>query len=205
MRRALWVISAGSIVGVLMAWWSRSRRMATDCAEGSELGTQSAAYAERLLISSREELGRADTKASILLATAAAVIAAVVAGVVAGGWSPAMLTGWYELLWWVSTGLAGLAMLLLAGAVYPRTAPRRDGQPTVVAYYGDVVQFNDHSALRAALERSAPRDIDRLTDQIYHVSRIVRRKYRLIRDGMWTLLAATLGSCLAVGLQMWRT
>jgi Family of unknown function (DUF5706) len=160
------------------------------------------AYAERVLTWGREELNRADTKASILLAGSIAVVAAVIAGVVAGGWSPTMLTGWREPLWWAGTAAASVAVLLLAAAIYPRTK-RRGGQHSVIAFYGDVVRLTDRTVLLAALERSARRDVDRLIDQIYQVSRIVKRKYRLLALGMWALLASATGCCLAVLLQAW--
>jgi Family of unknown function (DUF5706) len=160
------------------------------------------AYAERVLGWGREELNRADTKASILLAGSIAVVAAVIAGVIAGGWSPTMLTDWREPLWWAGTAAAGVAILFLAAAIYPRTK-RRGGQPSVIAYYGDVVGLTDRIELLTALERSARRDVDRLIDQIYQVSRIVKRKYRLLALGMWTLLVSTTGCCLAVLLEVW--
>jgi hypothetical protein len=150
-------------------------------------------YAERVLAWGREELTRADTKASILLAGSVAVIAAVVAGVVAGGWTPTELTRWRELVWWAATVAAGLAVLLLAAAIYPRTM-RRNGRPQAIAYYGDVVALKDRNELRTALERSARRDMDRLIDQVYQVSRIVKRKYRLLASGMWVLLVSAVGS-----------
>jgi hypothetical protein len=161
------------------------------------------AYAERVLAWGREELTRADTKASILLAGSVAVIAAVIAGVVAGGWTPTELTEWREPVWWAAAVAAGLAVLLLAAAIYPRTM-RRTGQPQVIAYYGDVVALKDRNELRTALERSARRDMDRLIDQVYQVSRIVKRKYRLLASGMWVLLVSAIGSSLAVLVEAWK-
>jgi hypothetical protein len=160
------------------------------------------AYAERVLTWGREELNRADTKASILLAGSIAVVAAVIAGVVAGGWSPTMLTDWREPLWWVGAATASAAILLLSAAIYPRTK-RRDGQPSVIAFYGDVVRLTDRIELLTALQRSARRDVDLLVDQIYQVSRIVKRKYRLLALGMWALLASATWCCLAVLLEAW--
>jgi Family of unknown function (DUF5706) len=160
------------------------------------------AYAERVLAWGREELNRADTKASILLAGSVAVVAAVIAGVIAGGWLPTMLTDWREPLWWTGTAAAIVAILLLAAAIYPRTK-RRDGRSSVIAYYGDVVGLTDRTELLIALERSARRDVDRLIDQIYQVSRIVKRKYRLLALGMWSILVSAAGCCLSVLLEVW--
>jgi hypothetical protein len=45
-------------------------------------------YARLLLAEAREELGRADQKASLLLAAASVAIAAIVTGLVGSGWKP---------------------------------------------------------------------------------------------------------------------
>jgi hypothetical protein len=113
-----------------------------------------------------------------------------------------MLTDWREPLWWVGAATASAAILLLSAAIYPRTK-RRDGQPSVIAFYGDVVRLTERIELLTALQRSARRDVDLLIDQIYQVSRIVKRKYRLLALGMWALLASATWCCLAVLLEAW--
>jgi Family of unknown function (DUF5706) len=204
--RRPWVMAVGAVVAWLLVGWRWRRRGTVNDAEGhGDRGEpRTIAYAESVLAAAREELNRADTKASILLAATAAVIAAIIAGTVAGDWSPTRLTGWQEGLWWAATAVAGLAVLLLAAAIYPRTKRQRGGRPDAVAYYGDVVTFSDHQELRAALERSAPRDMDQLTDQVYEVGWIVVRKYRLLAAGMWALLISALGCSLAVAPGAWR-
>jgi hypothetical protein len=203
--------SWGVAVGVALAWLVARRRWSwkgtvndvgrhpKDLNESRIIG-----HVEPMLTAAREELSRADMKASILLTATGAVIAAIVAGAVAGDWSPTRLTGWREVLWWVATAAAGSAVLLLAAAVYPRTKRPRGSRPDTIAYYGDLAIFAGHEELRAALEQSAVRDVDRLTDQVYQVGRIVARKYRLLAAGMWALLIAAVGCCLAVALEAWR-
>jgi Family of unknown function (DUF5706) len=202
----MWVVAVSAVVAGLIAGWRRRRRGTVNDVEGHEEGGEARAItsAEPVLAAVREELNRADTKTSILLAATAAVIAAILAGTVAGDWSPTQLTGWREVLWWAATAVAGVAVLLLAAAIYPRTKRQRGGRSDAIAYYGDVVIFSDHQELRAALERSARRDMDRLTDQVYQVGRIVVRKYRLLAAGMWALLVSAVGCSLAVALEAWR-
>lgn len=207
MRRRSWLLAVGVIVAWLLAGRRWSRR-----ATGNAVGDQddalkesrAIAYAGPVLAASREELNRADMKASILLTATGAVIAAIVAGAVAGDWSPTRLTGWREMLWWVATAAAAAAVLLLAAAVYPRTKRLRASRPDTVTYYGDLASFKSHQELRAALEQSAVRDLDRLTDQVHQVGRIVVRKYRLLAVAMWALFMSAIGCCLAVALEAWH-
>lgn len=206
MRRRSWVVAVGVVVAGLLTGRRQWRSRAVNDVEDHEGRRESRAiaYAESVLAAAREELNRADMKASILLSATAAVIAAIIAGMVAGDWSPTRLTGWREVLWWAATAVAGMAVLLLAAAIYPRAKRQRGGRPDAVAYYGDVVIFSGHQELRAALEQSAVRDMDRLTDQVYQVGRIVVRKYRLLVAGMWALLMSAVACCLAVALEAWR-
>ena len=116
-------MTAGAVAAALSAWRKKERRStANHMKQGEAAGSTATAYTEQVLIWGREELNRADTKASILLAGSVAVIAAVIAGVVAGGWSPTKLTEWREPLWWAGTATAGVAVLLFASAIYPRPA-----------------------------------------------------------------------------------
>lgn len=156
-------------------------------------------YAERLLTTGREELHRADTKVSIIFASASAVIVTLMAAALAGGWSPTRLAGPPVLLWWVSTAIAFLAVVLMSATLYPRTRrPGRSGPP--ITFYGDVARFQDPKALRAALERSATHEFEQLIDQVMQVSRIVELKYRLLAMSMWALLISALGCGLAMML-----
>ncbi|MGH8931048.1 MAG: Pycsar system effector family protein [Egibacteraceae bacterium] len=154
-------------------------------------------YAERLLATTREELHRADAKASIVFASASAVIVTLMAATLAGGWSPARLAGSRALLWWAGAAVACAAVVLMGAAVYPRGASARYSGPPL-AFYGDVARFADPAALRSALERSAPRELEQLVDQLMRVSRIVRLKYRLLAFSMWALLLSASGCGLAM-------
>lgn len=162
---------------------------------------QVVAYVTRLFTTAREELHRADTKAAILLAGSTAVVAALLSASISGGWSPTRLGGAFVMVWWASTLAAGVAVALLAAAIYPRI--RRTGtSPPATAYFADIAAYTDIAALRTALPRSAAQEFEETLTQLWRISRIVLVKYRLIVAGMWTLLIAAVGCCSAVALQV---
>lgn len=61
--------------------------------------------AKVLLAESREELTRADGKASLLLAALGIGLSAILGAVLAGNWAPFVLASPWEAIWW--TGAAG--------------------------------------------------------------------------------------------------
>ena len=141
------------------------------------------AIAERgadILRAAREELARADAKATTLFATAGVAVGAVLSGVISGQWSPMRLRGdtaqWF---WWAGAAAAAVALACLAAAVYPRTR-RRGRNSKITAYFGDAARLSHdelaHSLTRATSTRST-------VDQLYEISRIVERKYALLKIG----------------------
>lgn len=146
-----------------------------------------------LLRTAREELARADAKATTLFATAGVAVSAVLGGVVSGQWSPTRLHGdlarW---TWWMGTAVTAVALVCLAAAVYPRTRRRgRDGR--ITAYFGDVTRRTSAELAHALARESGAANT---ADQVYEVSRIVERKYTLIKvafcaTGLGALLCAT--------------
>lgn len=88
--------------------------------------------------------------------------------------------------------MTAVALVCLAAAVYPRTR-RRGRDSRITAYYGDVTR-----RIPAELARALAREPGAATtaDQVYKVSRIVERKYALIKVafgaiGLGALLCAT--------------
>lgn len=156
-----------------------------------------------ILAETREEVNRADTKASILLGAIGIAVSGVVgdmvngvvSGVVSGAWGAS-----WPWLRWTAVGAAFLSVTLLLMALYPRRIRLR--RPLVNAYFGDVVAHSDPRALRAALERPSPDELGRLTDQIHTISRIVSTKYRLIQLALWCLAISVLSGVLTVAAAM---
>lgn len=145
--------------------------------------------ARELLDRTRAEVDRADNKASIVLAAVLAVAGALVATGVAVGWSPARSPVLVQVFFWPGAlgGLAGIA--LLGAAVYPRMRVHPPETRTL-GYFGDVVALRSVDGLRAALRDPAARSFDGAVDQIWQVSHIVDRKYRLIRGAVLGLTSS---------------
>jgi pycsar effector protein len=148
-------------------------------------------YATSLLSNAREEIGRADAKASILLATSGVAAGALLAGLVAGSWSPLQLQAAIQWVWWLGIVESAIGICCLALAVYPRERKSGTGISGFVVYYGDVVTYSTTAELVTALNRSAETNIERVADQLRHICWIANQKYTLLRWGMIGLFLAT--------------
>jgi hypothetical protein len=136
--------------------------------------------AERLLSTVREDLGRADSKAAVLLSGTLAL--------------PAFLVGWHGAPGWqglVDLTLVGagvlwaVAVTALVGALMPRTGTvrGRDG----VTYFGDLVASHDLAGLSARVAEAGRDTAGWLLVQAVDVSSILSAKYRAIRWGVGSL------------------
>lgn len=155
-------------------------------------------YAASLLAECREEVDRADKKASILLAATGVGIGALLAGLIAGKWSPFQLKDAIQWLWWTGVAATAGGLWYLACAVYPRTRRRGVDKPESVAYFGDVLAFPTTAELTSAIAHSSEVSLTRLADQVRQVSLIVDRKYAYIRRAMWLLFSAAICCALSV-------
>jgi len=162
-------------------------------------------YAKSLLGTAREEIDRADAKASILLAASGVVAGALMAGLIAGTWTPLKLPATIQWLWWLGSAEASVGIWCLAWVVYPRYPKRETEIPWAVGYYGDVLAFSAIPQLVDALQRSAETNVERVADQLWHISRIVNNKYRFVRWGMRMLFLAILTTSAAVVINLWVT
>ncbi len=173
-----------------------------------------------LLRETREELAKADSKASILLAGSGIAFGAVLA---AGdkAWFPDQLTHHSaRVVAWIAVAATMLGIILVGAAVKPRlrSEPRRTGR---VDYFGDVVthrprwwhllgrkqalaQGREQFSYRLSKASGTDDYRKRLDDQIWHISHIADRKYRLISIGMWLYaVAAISGICGLVLEKQW--
>jgi len=137
-------------------------------------------YTERLLAETREELTRADAKASILFAAFGVVVAAVLAGIVSGDWAPADLAQLATVVFWLGTGAAVVSFVALAYTLWPRI--EHEDLKVPISYFGHVRAYRkaDRAALRQALERGSQND-DRTIEQLAVISDIVHAKFVGIR------------------------
>jgi hypothetical protein len=152
--------------------------------------------AKVLLSESREELTRADGKASLLLAALGIGISAILAAILAGDWSPFKLAEPYQGCWWAGSFFAGVSFGCLCLAVYPRVT--HGSASRGVTYFGDVAGLQTVNELRSALKRSQTALAERSVTQLHVIARIADRKYRFIRWGLQALGAAILLTVAAV-------
>jgi len=154
-------------------------------------------YLTDLLEDTREELGRADAKAALLLAGAGVAVGALLAGLLNGRWVPFALDNRIEWLWWLGVASTAAGIYSIAAAVYPRIQRSPGSDPGTLAYYGDVAAYKDIDSFRRAIEQPLdPRK--RLMSQTYVVCKIAQRKYMLIQHGMRFLAFAILACTAAI-------
>lgn len=150
------------------------------------------AHASTLLTETREEISRADQKASILLGAATVAFSVIVAPLAAaGGWKPTELAAAFEVIFWGGVGASALGFLLLGLAVYPRSTTsrlffwlrgaRRPERHERADYFGDLAEATSleearHMTLAAAADR-----LDRTVSQSWTLSKLVTTKYAYTR------------------------
>jgi hypothetical protein len=170
-------------------------------------------YKDSLLRETREELGKADAKASILLAASGIGATALLTVGSTATWYPGHLKhSPAPLFAWLAVGL-GLAGIFFVGlAVKPRLNPSpRRGQPP--HYFGDVDEYypkwwqrkcRDELMTRgreeydkAIASASGGEYEKRLDEQIWVLSHIASRKYRLVSAGMRLFALAGVAALIA--------
>ncbi|MFF7749560.1 Pycsar system effector family protein [Streptomyces sp. NPDC007971] len=148
--------------------------------------------AERLLSTVREDLGRADSKAAVLLSGTLALPAFLIGWHGAPGWhGPADLTLVLAAVLWAG------AVIALIGVLMPRTRTVRGRNG--VTYFGDLAASRDLEALAAQVAEAGHDPAEWLLVQAVDVSSILSAKYRAIRWGMGSL-ALSAALALAWGL-----
>lgn len=150
------------------------------------------AHASDLLAETREELARADQKASILLGAATVALGLVAAPLAAAdGWKPADLELEFEAVFWTGVGMAVLGLLLLGLAVYPLTATsrlffwlRRSKRPVRherADYFGDLAEADSLDTAKRMTFAAAGDRFDRTVSQSWILSKVVTTKYAYTR------------------------
>jgi hypothetical protein len=154
-----------------------------------------------LLANIRDELNRADSKASLLLAAVGVIIGALLGGISSSRWTPMSLGAGEQALWWAGVVAAAVGVLLISASVYPRIRLRatpRSGSPS---YYADVAAYPDVDAFRHAIGE-APDVRERLLTQSYVLARIVEGKYLQLQRALLSLLVAIIACALAIALNV---
>lgn len=136
-----------------------------------------------MLAEARTEVSYADHKASMVLAALGIGFGAVVGGLLAGDWKPSD-QGRGEWLWWLGAATALAAVTCAAAAVWPRYSNRTDPG---VYYWGQVARLPSYEDMCKKLDDPSRDDSDRRRHQLWALSKIVMRKYRLLR---WAFVLA---------------
>ncbi len=144
-----------------------------------------------LLAEAREEILKADQKASSILTTLGIGFGAITGGLLAGNWTPATLHGFRQVSWWMGAFSAVLSVWAAASAIWPRytKVDAKDG----ITFWGHVATFDTLAAFTEALNKTGVDDGYRTRHQLWRISKIVDKKFCLIR---WSLAL----SGVAVGL-----
>lgn len=148
---------------------------------------------EHLLHKNREEIERADGKASML------VIGALTTGALVVQWAlnhvdhassiGQFLVGVGAILWLTS-------LVLLGATIYPRMSTKRDKR--AVTYFADVHHAAETSTLGQYVREAAEDRLSWLLIQVTDTSRIVVIKYRCLRLAICLLGGA--GACVVGGI-----
>ncbi|MFD5556189.1 Pycsar system effector family protein [Streptomyces sp. NPDC127068] len=146
-------------------------------------GDDGAALSRELVAQNHQEIGRADGKAAVLLATGATLLGLLLARRPSGA-TPA------PPLWWCATVMTTGALLLLLMALVPRTTALTEGPVPVLAYYEDVLSAQAGAVLYAGLGRGGADPCPRLLRALTGTSRVARAKNRCVRGGVLALLPA---------------
>ncbi|MGW3040182.1 Pycsar system effector family protein [Kitasatospora sp. NPDC001159] len=137
--------------------------------------------ADRLLAAVREDIGRADTKASILL-TAALGLPALLLG---RSWPDGRPAGLAAALLALGGALWAVGAVALVRAILPRTGTQRDHEG--VTYFGDLLPTGGRTALADRVTAAGRDPVGWLLVQAVDVSAILAAKYRWIRWGVGCL------------------
>lgn len=114
------------------------------------------------------------------------VAAVVLSGILAADWTPMSLTTPWRESWFGGAVSVAIGVGALISAVYPRTSHGRDDEAALF-YFGHAASVADVGQLQDEIRRFADDPLRRAADQLWRVSRVVGRKYHLIRIATWAL------------------
>jgi len=143
---------------------------------------------QQLLAEARVEVGFADQKASLILAAVGVGFGALAAALLASDWKPSELSGAGEALWWVGALLALTSVLAAAYSVWPRFSAKDIDEG--IYYWGHVAHYKSLEQFTTAFNASMPKREDRTLHQLWHLSRIVKKKHSGVRVSLASALLA---------------
>ncbi|MCX5411272.1 Pycsar system effector family protein [Streptomyces sp. NBC_00059] len=141
------------------------------------------ALSRELIAQNHIEIGRADGKAAVLLATGGTLLGLLLVLRPPG-------SVWTHSLWWTATVTTTASLLFLLAALLPRHGPRIRESSSILAYYEDVVRAEKREELSPGLHFSSSDPRQRLFRALTGTSRIARSKNRCVRSAILMLLPA---------------
>ncbi|GHB32728.1 Pycsar system effector family protein [Streptomyces chryseus] len=144
-----------------------------------------------LIAQNHIEIGRADGKAAVLLATGGSLLGLLLIRRPPG-------TFWPHPLWWTATVTTTVALLLLLAALLPRHGPRIRESSRILAYYDDVVRAEKRTELSSGLLLGSSDPQPHLFRALTGTSRIARTKNRCVHAAILMLLPAVTAVCAAL-------
>lgn len=135
-----------------------------------------------MLAEARAEVAVADQKSSLTLTALGVGFGALFGGLLSGSWKPSHLDGAGQWLWWVGAAAAIVAVGCAALAVWPRYT--RADVSGGIYYWGHVATFSDFDAFHEAIHAQRGVNVQRTHHQLWRLSRLVHRKYTLVRAAL---------------------
>jgi hypothetical protein len=139
-------------------------------------------YALQLFEDARSELGRADSKGSILLTGGGIVLSALTGAIIGGDWTPSKLDSFAGRAAFFLGFVAVIGGIICIGmAVIPQV--RKPPESEYAFYFGQLAHIDRAEAGRR-IANTVNVLTERAVDQAWWMSKIALRKYRLIRRSM---------------------
>jgi hypothetical protein len=139
-----------------------------------------------MLVDAQIEVGRADQKGAILLVTTGAAAGLIFAGLLGGQWRPHELPSQVEWIWWTGIFFWLVGILMLVGAIHPRSA-RLAGQALERrrSYVHSLTVHSSDDGVRAGSpRRKRQAGVDLLVLRIRRLNAMADAKHRYIRRGI---------------------
>ncbi|RPK36315.1 hypothetical protein EES37_26955 [Streptomyces sp. ADI91-18] len=177
----------------MRALWSRLARLRArpePCASDTD---HMVALSRELIAQNYLEIGRADGKAAILLATGGTLFGLLLV-------RRPLDAVWAVPLWWTAAATTTAALVFLLLALAPRRGARAGERHGLLAYYEDVVRAETRADLSAGLRRDGTDPQPRLLRALRETSRIARAKNRCVRYAVVMLLPAITAAFLTLAL-----
>lgn len=149
-----------------------------------------------LLVETRDEINRADSKSNLLLTGAGLAVAALAAGLISGQINPVDARGFVQVLAIASATLLLAGLVAVGAAVFPRLGTP---EPGCARYFMEIAQFDNTDALSRAISADPAAQLGRHLQQVLVLSKAVRRKYRLVRASE-VLLGLGVAAAAAAGI-----